>query len=635
MNDVPLSIFSPSSFSTTLGRQRPPGSQQSAADIVAALGWDPPGSPDDLADRWVKELDRAGVARAALIASVPGRRGIGRAGGCAASVAVRRILHARSDGAGCGVAHRARARRGSASACICLFPAMQRYSLHDPRVREIVQLAAAHAGTAVFVHCGALSVGVRKKLGLPSRFDVRYRQSPRPSRARRRPSRRAVHHPALRRRAFPRSVAGRRSLPERVPRHVEHEPVDVVSPWAWRWPTSSGRRSILPGRTGCCSAQTPRFFRAGGTGGLRRAGKRARGRGRRRKGPPANFHGQFRPIVSRLEPALPGGAILFGATTRWVLSFQRGRTACLTNRCPRRPIGADEHHPRNPKALAPEACRARRRVRRRRLSPHAAALGVRARDAQIQPRLDHRVPRRDGDDFRRARRLLLRAAAMAARQRRTGRAVSGRVRADARNRHPERARSGKRIVVAFAGACPPPGRTGDRALRRHRARPAARGTAAAPLCGRYRRHHRGGVSPLRARPGVSAAGRVGAAADGRRRARSQPVPHQREARQHDRAARVRSGHRRDRAGLRVGQGRAAHPQIDQRAVRAHADGLQQRHEDLRRDAVRSAGLDRLLRRVGRREVGRVHDARGRSAVREAARDGIRVPGLHGARAAQD
>ena len=72
-----------------------------------------------------------------------------------------------------------------------------------------------------------------------------------------------------------------------------------------------------------------------------------------------------------------------------------------------------------------------------------------------------------------------------------------------------------------------------------------------------------------------------------------------------------------------------------RAVRAHADGLQQRHEDLRRHALRSAGLDRLLRRVGRREVGRVHDARGRSAVREAARDGIRVPVLHGPRAAQD
>ena len=301
----------------------------------------------------------------------------------------------------------------------------------------------------------------------------------------------------------------------------------------------------------------------------------------------------------------------------------------------RRPIGADQHHPRDPKTLAPEACRARRRVCRRRLPADAAALGLRPRDAQIQPGLDHRVPRRDGDDFRRARRLLLRAAAMAPRQRRAGRAVSRRVRAHARDGHPERARSRKRIRVAFTGACAPPGRTGHRALRRHRTRPAPRGAAAAPLCGRHRGHDRGGAAPLRSRPCVSAAGRVGAAAHGRRRARSQPVPHQREAGQHDRAARIRSGDRRDGAGLRVGQGRAAHPQIDQRAVRARPDGLQQRHEDLRRHAVRSPGLDRLLRRVGRREVGRVHDARGRSAVREAARDGVRVPGLHGSRAAQD
>ena len=92
------------------------------------------------------------------------------------------------------------------------------------------------------------------------------RQSPRSSRAGRRPSRRAVHHSALRRRALPRSFARRRPLPERVPRHVEHEPVDVVSPRARRCPASSGRRSRWPGRTACCSAPTRRFFRADGTG---------------------------------------------------------------------------------------------------------------------------------------------------------------------------------------------------------------------------------------------------------------------------------------------------------------------------------------------------------------------------------
>jgi predicted TIM-barrel fold metal-dependent hydrolase len=55
---------------------------------------------------------------------------------------------------------------------ICLFPAMHHVRLHDDRVFRIVEVAAAHPGTAVFVHCGVLSVGVRKKLGLPSRFDM-------------------------------------------------------------------------------------------------------------------------------------------------------------------------------------------------------------------------------------------------------------------------------------------------------------------------------------------------------------------------------------------------------------------------------------------------------------------------------
>ena len=57
---------------------------------------------------------------------------------------------------------------------ICLFPAMHRYSLHDERVAALFGVAAGRPGTAVFVHCGVLSVGVRKKLGLPSAFDMRF-----------------------------------------------------------------------------------------------------------------------------------------------------------------------------------------------------------------------------------------------------------------------------------------------------------------------------------------------------------------------------------------------------------------------------------------------------------------------------
>jgi predicted TIM-barrel fold metal-dependent hydrolase len=63
---------------------------------------------------------------------------------------------------------------GAGLRTVCLFPAMHRFSLHDERVHRIFELVAARPGTAVFVHCGVLTVGVRAKLGLPSPFDIRY-----------------------------------------------------------------------------------------------------------------------------------------------------------------------------------------------------------------------------------------------------------------------------------------------------------------------------------------------------------------------------------------------------------------------------------------------------------------------------
>jgi uncharacterized protein len=57
---------------------------------------------------------------------------------------------------------------------ICLFPAMHRYPIQDDGVHRIFSVAASTPGTAVFVHCGVLSVGVRKRLGLPSPFDIRF-----------------------------------------------------------------------------------------------------------------------------------------------------------------------------------------------------------------------------------------------------------------------------------------------------------------------------------------------------------------------------------------------------------------------------------------------------------------------------
>ena len=56
---------------------------------------------------------------------------------------------------------------------VCLFPAMHGVPLDDPRVARVLDAVAAHTSAGVFVHCGVLSIGVRRKLGLPSRFDLR------------------------------------------------------------------------------------------------------------------------------------------------------------------------------------------------------------------------------------------------------------------------------------------------------------------------------------------------------------------------------------------------------------------------------------------------------------------------------
>ena len=172
MNDSHCHFFS-EQFFEVLGRQHPPGAQRTAAEVVASLGWDQPGTPDDLADRWVAELDRAGVRRAAIMASVPGdETSVASAVARHPSRFVGFFMFDPTAPDASSRAEHAIERLGLRT--ICLFPAMQRYALHDPRVRDIVGLAARHPGTAVFVHCGALSVGVRKKLGLPSRFDVRH-----------------------------------------------------------------------------------------------------------------------------------------------------------------------------------------------------------------------------------------------------------------------------------------------------------------------------------------------------------------------------------------------------------------------------------------------------------------------------
>jgi uncharacterized protein len=148
-----------------------PLTEDRAAAVAARLGWDPPGSVEHLADRWVAELDRYGVAKAALIASIPGDEG---------SVRAAVLRHPGrfvgyfmfNPAAGDVTARLAPLLEYGFLRVVALFPAMHRYRLDDPAVDAVFGAAAA-AGAAVFVHCGVLTVGVRKRLGLPSPFDLR------------------------------------------------------------------------------------------------------------------------------------------------------------------------------------------------------------------------------------------------------------------------------------------------------------------------------------------------------------------------------------------------------------------------------------------------------------------------------
>lgn len=168
-NDIHCHFFS-TPFFETLSKQR--GLGDSVPDLCTELQWDPPGTAWSLADRWVQELDANGVLRAAMIASVPGDE---------TSVAAAVVRHPQRlvgffmlDPAAPGAVDRTRRAVDELGLrAVCLFPAMHHVALTDQSIVSIVEAVSERPGTAVFVHCGALTIGVRKKLGLPSRFDLR------------------------------------------------------------------------------------------------------------------------------------------------------------------------------------------------------------------------------------------------------------------------------------------------------------------------------------------------------------------------------------------------------------------------------------------------------------------------------
>jgi predicted TIM-barrel fold metal-dependent hydrolase len=165
--DAHVHFFSHRFFSV-LAQQAGEGT---AVALAPRLGWDiPPEDASALADRWASELDQAGVHRAVLIASVPGDAP-------SVAVAVSRhpnrfrgyfMLNPNAPEAGQTAATAiAQGLRG-----ICFFPAMHGYSMRDQCVGAVLEEARKHRNVSIFVHCGVLTVGVRRKLGLPWQFNL-------------------------------------------------------------------------------------------------------------------------------------------------------------------------------------------------------------------------------------------------------------------------------------------------------------------------------------------------------------------------------------------------------------------------------------------------------------------------------
>ena len=147
-----------------------PLADSGAAALCQRLGWDPPGSADALADRWVAELDKYGVQRAGIIASVPDDEKSVEA--AVARHRTRFVGYFMFNPTASDADLRLERAVAMKLRTICLFPAMHGYQLDDSRIAAVFA-AAERQRLAVFCHCGALTVGVRKKLGLKSPFDWR------------------------------------------------------------------------------------------------------------------------------------------------------------------------------------------------------------------------------------------------------------------------------------------------------------------------------------------------------------------------------------------------------------------------------------------------------------------------------
>jgi uncharacterized protein len=141
-----------------------------ASAAAAELGIEPPpAEPEALAARWVAELDRHGVARAALFGSAPGEQSaVSRAARAFPDrfVAFQMVNPRAAESAALTQSFVELGIRG-----VLLFPAMHGYTPDHPACRPIYDAAREH-GLVVFVHLGRLKIAIRDRLKVPGTIDA-------------------------------------------------------------------------------------------------------------------------------------------------------------------------------------------------------------------------------------------------------------------------------------------------------------------------------------------------------------------------------------------------------------------------------------------------------------------------------
>jgi hypothetical protein len=167
--DAHMHFFSRRFYETLAAQKKLPR----AEDLTALLEWDIPAEdPGQLATRWCEQLDLHGISRAALIASIPEDEESVEA--AIAAYPERFFGYFMLDPLRPQAFERLKTVLGrGVLRGVCLFPAMHGYSIADPRLLPMFELAADRRAI-VFVHCGVISVGVRERLGLASPVDMRY-----------------------------------------------------------------------------------------------------------------------------------------------------------------------------------------------------------------------------------------------------------------------------------------------------------------------------------------------------------------------------------------------------------------------------------------------------------------------------